>query len=508
MFTTSRIVVAGLLAVIVAMAPGCSKTLNPFAPADAAKDGQPNLQPGQMQVLAEGGLSLDIQKSKQQACGELLTLLDRLLREQRKTTARRLVFRHPDLSLEILQTAADDRAKSPTVKFVAAARDAQCLLSTPVEGWEALIADRASRSDRYTEYDSARAKLFEAFRLGDADEAASLPLVNLASGSSNPMLKLDALLLSGMAQLFAKRPVEAVPLFRQAAELARSNDAHQLPQALLMLANAQRLHGEYAASIDSWQQAALAAAELLGRPIPIADPTLWERASYLRPAQINWPPAVLAQLEVAGGLKPPGDNTGTTAGGTEAPLFVCLGHWRLARNEPQAALLALKRAESASAEATTRNQLLLDEAKCLSRLQQVGAATAILMGMAKNSDPAVSSPALALLGSIKFNEGQSEFAQRLLQKAIETQPNADWPSRAEAEADLGLVDLVLGDEANGLRWLRTAQRRFEARGEHELLAKSLWNEASYLGHKGKHDAEVARLQEKLHAIESLSTAGR
>ena len=491
-------------AAAVAASWGCSKSLNPFANSDSGKDPKhPNMQPGQMQVLAEGGLSLEIQKDKQQACGELLTTLEKLLGEQRRTTARRLVFRHPDLSLEILQTAADGRAKSPAVGFVAAARDAQCSLASPVEGWEALIADRTANPDRYSDYDKARAKLFEAFKLGDGQQAVNLSLVKLASRSPNSLLAIDALMLTGMAQLFAKRPADAVATFQRAADLAQQADAHQVPQALLMLGNAQRLTGDYAASIQSWQRATTAAAELLARPIPIADPAVWERALYLRPAQVNWPAAVLAQLEITGGLKSAGTSqSNLAAGGGEAPVFVCLGQWRLARNEPQAALLAFKRAESATPDATAHNQLWLAEAKCLSRLQQVGAATAVLMGMAKNTDPAISRPALALLGSIKLEEGQSEFGQRLLQKALEVEPAVEWPARGEAEADLGLADLMLGDEPSGLRWLHRAQGRFQATGQHELLAKSLWNEARYFEHKGKHKAEVAALQEKLQAMES------
>lgn len=494
----------GLLIAALAAAPGCSKWLNPLGKGDESKDGQPNMQPGQMKVLAEGGLSLELQKDKKQACGELLTTLDRLLKEDRRTTARRLVFRQPDVSLELMQTTSGGQAGSPAIRFVAAARDAQCSLVSPVEGWEALMADRAASPARYAEYDKARAKLFEAFKQGDGREAAGLPLVKLASDAPSPLLTLDALMLSGMAQLFAKQSVEAVGTFRQAAELARKLDAHQLPQALLMLGNAQRLTGDFPGSIQSWQAATAAAAELLARPIPIADPAVWERAAYLRPAQVAWPPVVLAQLAITGGMKSANNPSGMppAEAGSETPLYICLGQWRLARNEPQPALLALKRAESGTADTTIHNQLWLAEAKCLSRLQQVGAATAVLMGMAKNPDPNIANPALALLGSIRLGQGQSDFGQRLLQKALEQEPPIEWPGRAEAEADLGLAYLMQGDEKSGMRWLHSAQGRFEAAGEHELLAKGLWNEAQYFQHKGKHSAELKALQERLQTIES------
>src|SRR5262249_10794664 len=160
-------------------------------------------------------------------------------------------------------------------------------------------------------------------------------------------------------------------------------------------------------------------------------------------------------------------------------LFTCLGQHRFARNEPQAALLAFKRAETSATEPAVQAQLRLEQAKCLSRLQQEGAATAILMAMINKQEPGLYQPALAILGSIKLQSGQTDFGQRLLQRALEPSPAFEWPQRGEAEADLGLAYLMQGDEPAGLRWLHSAQRRFEAAGQHELLAKSLWNEARY-----------------------------
>jgi ATP/maltotriose-dependent transcriptional regulator MalT len=176
----------------------------------------------------------------------------------------------------------------------------------------------------------------------------------------------------------------------------------------------------------------------------------------------------------------------------------------LARNEPQVALLAFKRADTATADALVQDQLRLEEAKCLSRLGQAGAATAILMAMAKKPEPRLARPALALLGSIKLQSGQTEFGQKLLQRALEQEPAIDWPQRGEAEADFGLACLIQGDEQAGLRWLHEAQHRFEAAGQHELLTKSLWNEASYFEHQGQHKAEAATVNARLRSLETDS----
>lgn len=483
---------------------GCSnsfKLFNASEKVEAAKDPQPNMQPGQMRVLAEGGLSLEARKDKQRACGELLSNLEGLLRQQRLTTARRLVERYPDLSLDILQTAAGERAKSPVVRFVAQARDRQCGSAVPGPGWEVLVANRVARPERYTAYDQARTQLFENFKLGESQKAVELPLVKLAAAADQPLLSIDASMLTGTAMLFDKRPVDAAAAFQRAFELARQSDPHQAAHAQLLLGNAQRLSGDMAAATQSWQNATVLAA---GQVTAIADPEFWERASYLRPAQLNWPEAVLRQLQAASGLdygNEPADSQ-LAAGQSETPLFACLGQWRLTRNEPQAALLAFKRSDTTATTPMLQDQLRQYQAKCLSRLGQEGAATAILMAMAKKPEPRLARPALALLGSIKLQSGQTEFGQKLLQRALEPEPAIDWPQRGEAEADFGLACLMQGDEAAGLRWLHSAQRRFEAAGQHELLAKSLWNEARYCEHQGKHKAEAAELEARLHALET------
>jgi tetratricopeptide (TPR) repeat protein len=437
--------------------------------------------------------------------------LDSLLRVQRLTTARRLVYRHPDLSLEILQTASGDRAENPTIRFIAQARDQQCGVGSADRGWDAMLADRLAHADRYTAYDQARSRLFEEFKLGNGQKACDLPLVKLASSTPSPLLTVDAAMLSGTALLFANRPTEAAASFKQAFELAQQNDVQLAAHAMLLWGNALRLAGDSAGAAQNWRNATTAAADCLARQIPTFDPVFWERASYLRPAQESWPDAVQQQLQTTSSLNYGGNGQGIVvavgAAQSETPMFACLGQCRFARNEPQAALLAFKRAETSATDPAVQSQLRLEEAKCLSRLQQEGAATAILMGMVNSKDPAMMQPALALLGSIKLQSGQTEFGQRLLQRAIEQNQPFEWPQRGEAEADLGLAYLMQNDEASGMRWLRSAQKRFEAAGQHELLAKSLWNEAQYLEHKGKNKAEVDAITDRLRTLEVAAAPG-
>jgi tetratricopeptide (TPR) repeat protein len=181
-----------------------------------------------------------------------------------------------------------------------------------------------------------------------------------------------------------------------------------------------------------------------------------------------------------------------TAGG-EAALWANVGQWRLLRDEPQAALVALKRAESLTPDPLLRGRLQLLQAKALLRLGQTPAATAVLVQAAAATDPRLASPALALLGAARVQQGGTQQGLHLLRRAVEEAPTLQWPERAEAEADLGLAYLLMGDETAGLRWLHQTQETFEATGQHDALFQSLENELAYLEQTQQKDsAQLAR----------------
>lgn len=76
----------------------------------------------------------------------------------------------------------------------------------------------------------------------------------------------------------------------------------------------------------------------------------------------------------------------------------------------------------------------------------------------------------------------------------------EWPGCGEAEADLKLAYLLLGEEGAGLRWLRSAQQRFTSTGQATLLLTALRNAAHYLELAGqRHDADAVRA--RLHKLE-------
>ncbi len=182
--------------------------------------------------------------------------------------------------------------------------------------------------------------------------------------------------------------------------------------------------------------------------------------------------------------------------GGEAALWANVGQWRLQRDEPQAALVALKRSESLTPDPSIRGRLQLLQAKALVRLGQTPAATAILVQAAGGTDPRLARPALAVLGAARLREGGTQQGFQLLRRAVEEDPTVQWPKRAEAEADLGLAHLLLGDETAGLRWLHQAQETFEATGQYDALFQSLENELACLEQAQQQEA-ARRVRQRL-----------
>ena len=144
----------------------------------------------------------------------------------------------------------------------------------------------------------------------------------------------------------------------------------------MLLSDAQRRAGQTGSAEATWQGAARLAAELATAPVPVSDPILWERIAYLRPANDAWPPEVQQRMTDINGrfgivVPPPANAPAPSAAGSgEAALWINIGQWRLARTEFQAALVALKRAESITADPTAAGQLELSQTKALLGLGQ------------------------------------------------------------------------------------------------------------------------------------------
>jgi len=444
---------------------------------------------------------------------QLVDEVARLVDKERPASAARFVERYPDVAWELLRSTPAREARSETLQFIAAAHDRQCTRGGPSAGWAALLADRAANPRGYGGYDARRRQFLDHLHGGRVKEALAQDVASVPKGSPGKLLAIDGLHLSGLALLVDERPAEAAAALDRAARLARDAHPYQAVRLTLLLSEARRRSGDHQAALECWKSATQGATELALADTPVADPILWERISYLRPVDADWPRVVQRSLgRAAASLGMPADDRGqvlpaSTAAAERAGracgemlVWTCIGQWRLGRGQPQSALVALKRAEAGAGDPREVARLRLAQAQALLALDQPSAARAMLVQMAGDSQPGVSRPATAMLGTLMLQEGSTVQGYNLLRRAVEEDTGFDWPERPQAEADLGLAYLLLGDEEAGLRWLHAAQQKLQAAGDHDQLARSLENELRYFEQQ-KRKREAREIRERLESLQ-------
>ena len=436
----------------------------------------------------EDQLALTADQFRQQAS-------DALQANQRRSLTQ-LVRRYPDIALQTLRDSLSSAAPDKTLDAIATEFDALWSNSPSNNGWVAALAVKVNAPKKYEVAIKARRELVAALADGGLPERRVVLPNTLPKDAPTPS-QVDAWHLTGIVALLEERPTDAAKAFQQATRLATDSQPFEAAASSLLWSEAARRAGDAKLAVSSWQFSVSQAASLLKRYPPIHDPAFWERAAYIRPNGSNWPadlhPACAESLSRTplSELVRSSDKSDPTA-----LLWTCIGLARLDRDEPQAALVAFKKAESFVTSPADRDRLQLAEAKTFLRLGQPAAAMAILAKLSQHESPSISRPALALLGTMKLQANQATVGLNLLRKALETEPITDWPGRSEAEADLGLAYLMTGDEPRGLKHLHSAQQQFESADQLELFLTSLQNEAAHHTARGNKQA-AASINERL-----------
>lgn len=413
------------------------------------------------------------------------------------------IERHPEASLEAL--ASLDATIPPDVyRLIAEVYDSRTSARKQV-GWTQVAELRQANTASLQEYSEARNLFKNRLSEGRADRALELDLTKKAAATKASVLTLDAACLEGTAYLLGERPREAVGRFAATAAESAALNGYQAAYLRLFESDARRRAGDVAGAVETWRQAVALCSHLVVAAPPVLDPVLWEKLSYLRPADSPWPNEIVVLLlehDPLPGIDPAATLPNGAANPATAEIVVwhAIGRWYLERGHAQAALVSFKRAESAATADETRQWLRLRQARALAQLEQTGPATAILVSLLADKQSYVSRPASALLGSIYFQRGQAQKSLNLLKKAVDQEDGFEWPERSEAEADLGLAYLSIGDAVVGLDRLHRAQRRFESEGDREQLAIALENEIHFLEHTGKR-RDVAAVRNRLLDLE-------
>jgi len=506
----SRVKELILLGLVVGLASaGCSGITGLWPKRIDTSKGKPGSQGTVVKIGGDGFNLGDIEQSSF-APQHFVDRVGEMLSAKRRPAAGRWIQRYPDVALSVLREMSGVRAATEVLVVIAEAHDRQCSRCGAEGGWSAVVLSRASHPQRFSDYETKRQQFMADVQNGRVEQALAQNLPAASQGLGD-VLAIDAWRLQGIGLLLAERSKEAAETFQRTLQIAGNAHPYQAANVLLLLSDALRRSGDLEGNQNAWQSAVQLACDLAHGPIPVTDAVFWERAAYMRPVNLPWPQPVLrglADLNVRFGIAPTQrdqvllTSTAPAAHNEEAPIWIAIGHWRLGREESQAALVALKRAEVTTSDAYATSRLQLSQARALVRLGQQPAATAMLIHAASNNDPRLARPATALLGTIKLQQGAIQPGFNLLRRAVEEDPGFYWPERADAEADLGLAYLLMGDEDAGLHWLHVAQQGFEAAAQQEALLQCLENELAWLEQAKKKELAAA-VRKRLESLQTF-----
>ncbi|WP_153555583.1 hypothetical protein [Roseimaritima sediminicola] len=224
----------------------------------------------------------------------------------------------------------------------------------------------------------------------------------------------------------------------------------------------------------------------------------WLRVDEQRPEATAWPAHTAASL--AAFCMPVGFERSEQLS-TEQVLYSSIGATLYHNSQPELGLVNFKKAEG-FASGDDVMWLRIAQSECLAALGQDEAAATLLAGPASSKNPSVASAAAASLGIAKLKSGAYEQGAAMLHKALHQPGSADWPTRDEAEADLALTQLIIGDTDLRLKALHAAQEKFRLRGDKASLLQSLENELQILRHEGRTE-KATGIEQRIREIERL-----
>jgi tetratricopeptide (TPR) repeat protein len=417
--------------------------------------------------------------------------LTQLLQQEKYFSARQFVLRHRNAGEQILWEHWGTRLRPLQVQFLASVLSEGVAVSG---AWTGLLAAAAQRPNQAQSYFRARADFIERLKTGNGDATTTEALRKAAQELSHQLAMSDAFQLIAVQELVSGNNTWAESLFRQSIEIASGNRDHTRVAALYLLAaTAASKSGQFESAKEHWHQAIqsqIAYAVQSNNEVMHTD--FWVRAEEQRPATESWPRQISNAL--ASAAAPTGclisDDTHP-----ELVLWSAVGLAQYDADAPQLALVSFKRAETFASESNVA-WLRVAQGKCLAALGQGSAAAAILSAPSAHEDATIAAAATAAMGSAKLLSGAYQQGAQLLNKALSADPSLAWPLKVQAEADLALAQLIIGDTEQGLVALRLARQHFEQLGDTASMLQAIENEVQIL--------ELENRTSELEALRSLN----
>jgi tetratricopeptide (TPR) repeat protein len=405
-----------------------------------------------------------------------------LIQTHRSKEIGQLVETYPDLAEQsIFSTGVD----SSIQRTVAIWLDG---LAAPKQGgWSLFVADRAENPQHHTSWNEQRTAAWSAISRGAFAEVAEMRLLP-PSNRPTPWPAAEANLLQATAMLAAAQHETAAARYEAAANQCIDWDNRVAGRAHLFAALAHDLGGNKGTA----EKHRRLAEQLLHLP-DINDPLTLNL--LLKTETVTTTNAT--DLPLNSTTKLPQKSRPNLGGADNFSLRSVrarLGIVELRRGSPQAALLALKIAETETGNQPSSSTLRLNQAEALIALGQEEPAIATLVNL---SHTEVRPQALAKLALLQLRRGQTDIALTVLHEAVTATTAEEHP---DVYADVGLALLSLGESSEAMHLLGAAKAIYIGDGNIAAARRLLGNQLRYAQATGDLESaqqvrlELARIQ--------------
>ncbi len=436
------------------------------------------------------GTTAMAQPDTNQFCDELTTFLT----NEKFFSASSLVSKNIGVAEQVLWERYPDETNHGLVLFIAG------ILSNDISkdfSWQSLLLSFKTNPVDADLYHGLRRDFANKLKTEEPSQQDSDQLRIVAQRLNHPLAMVDALRLLALRELVARRNAWAESLFMQAAEMTEKHgDLDRVAELWLMIATAANRSQRGPDAEKAWRKATEAQTESMlvsTRPLNV---NFWVRADEQRTEKMDWPSqtskALLRFSTPIGCQFPPQSKV-------DSVLWCAIAAAQYQVGQPQLALVNFKKAET-FASGDDVMWLRIAQGNCLAALGQSQAAVALLSVPANSDNPTIALASTTAMGSAKLQAGDYYQATQIFTKALSDKRVSHWPARHQAEADLALAQIIVGNTDIGLETLHTVQEKFREQKDTASLLQALENELKSLELE-KRDEAAKLVQSKIREIE-------
>jgi tetratricopeptide (TPR) repeat protein len=420
--------------------------------------------------------------------------LSTLLSKEKFATASDLVIKNTGVAEQVLWEKYSDETNHGMVLFIAG------ILSKNISdafSWQSMLVRFNSNPVDADLYHALRKDFTDKLKTEEPSNHEADQLRIIAQRLNHPLLMADALRLLAVRELVAGRNAWAESLFMQAAEMSEQHgDLERMAELWLMIATTANRSQRRSDAEEAWLKAIdaqIASLQGSSRPLNV---NFWVRADEQRTEKMDWPSSTAAALVRY--CVPVGCQF-TDRSKIDAILWCAIAAGQYQAGQPQLALVNFKKAETFANDDNVM-WLRIAQGNCLTALGQSQAAVALLSVPANSSNPTIALASTTAMGSAKLQAGDYQQAIQFFSKALNDPRSSDWPARNQAEADLALAHIIVGNTETGLAALRAVQEKFRQKNDNASRLQALENELKTLELEQRDEA-AKMVQLKIREIE-------